>query len=239
MVRAETFSSGVLHKWNINGLLYKDSMYLYSREPIAEAICSDMLDLLELNHVSYSLVDNYIGVTSVSKKLSVCKIDLEIVKVSDLILEDDTDTFLELLLDIDDKLGLLNMFIFDALVSNPDRHINNIHLKEGKVIILDNGQALSSMNGFEILPGHWRSQPFEPFHGEQLKFLFSYYLDILEESIIPKIKEIYGCNLNEIIGKYLKTPIKDKIITLILCNKDSILKIYNQVINTDTSISWT
>lgn len=238
MVREETFSSGVLHKWNINGLLYKDSMYLYSKEPIAEAICSDILDLLGLNHVNYKLIDNYLGVDSVSKKLSVCEIDPEIIKVSDLILEDDTDTFLELLLNIDDKLGLLNMLIFDALVSNPDRHINNIHLKRGKVIILDNGQALSSMNGFEILPGHWRSQPFEPFHSEQLEFLFNHYSDVIGESIVSKLRGISRNNLNEIVGKYLEGPTKGKIITLMLCNRDRILEIYNKAMNTGKGISW-
>lgn len=228
MTKIETFSSGVLKKWKIKGYLYKDSMYLYSKEPVAEVICSDILDLLEINHVKYHLVDNDIGVDSVSNKLSVCEIYPNILKISDLLLDMNVDTLLEHLLEIDDKLGLLNMFIFDALVSNPDRHINNIHLKDGKIIILDNGQALSSMNGFEVLKNHWRSQPFEPFHDDQLEFLFKYYNNILDLSIINKLSLINKESLNKILNKYLEGGRREDILQLILENKNKIVRFYEK-----------
>lgn len=239
MTKIESLSSGILQKWRIDGYLYKDSMYLYSKEPIAEVICSDILDLLNLDHIEYKLVDNDIGVDSISNKLSICKLDPNIIKISDIILDKDIDIFLKLLLEIDDKLGLLNMFIFDALVSNPDRHINNIHLKDGKVIILDNGQALSSMNGFEVLKNHWRSQPFEPFHDDQLKFLFKHFNDILDLSILNKLNLINKKSLDKILNNYLEGGRKEDILQLILENKNNILKLYEELkTQKDNNLEW-
>lgn len=235
----ESFSSGILQKWEIGGYLYKDSMYLYSKEPISEAICSDILDLLNLDHIKYKLVDNDIGVDSISNKLSICKLDSNIIKISDIILDKGIDIFLKHLLEIDDKLGLLNMFIFDALVSNPDRHINNILLKDGKVIILDNGQALSSMNGFEVLKNHWRSQPFEPFHDDQLKFLFKHFNDILDLSIINKLNLINKASLDKILNNYLEGSRKEDILQLILENKNNIIKLYEELKTPkDNNLEW-
>lgn len=239
MKKIESLSSGILQKWKIGGYLYKDSMYLYSKEPIAEVICSDILDLLGLNRVKYHLVDNNVGVDSISDKLSMCKLDSNIIKISDILLDKDIDIFLKHLLEIDDKLGLLNMFIFDALVSNPDRHINNIHLKDGKVIILDNGQALSSMNGFEVLKNHWRSQPFEPFHDDQLEFLFKHYNDILESSIVNKLNLINKESLNKILNDYLEGGRKEDILQLILENKNNIIKLYERFKNPKDNLKWT
>lgn len=239
MTKIESLSSGILQKWRIDEYLYKDSMYLYSKEPIAEVICSDILDLLNLDHIEYKLVDNDIGVDSISNKLSICKLDSNIIKISDIILDKDIDIFLKHLLEIDDKLGLLNMFIFDALVSNPDRHINNIHLKDGKVIILDNGQALSSMNGFEVLKNHWRSQPFEPFHDDQLKFLFKHFNDILDLSIINKLNLINKASLDKILNNYLEGSRKEDILQLILENKNNIIKLYEELKTPkDNNLEW-
>lgn len=239
MTKIESLSSGILQKWRIDEYLYKDSMYLYSKEPIAEVICSDILDLLNLDHIEYKLVDNDIGVDSISNKLSICKLDSNIIKISDIILDKDIDIFLKHLLEIDDKLGLLNMFIFDALVSNPDRHINNIYLKDGKVIILDNGQALSSMNGFEVLKNHWRSQPFEPFHDDQLKFLFKHFNDILDLSIINKLNLINKASLDKILNNYLEGSRKEDILQLILENKNNIIKLYEELKTPkDNNLEW-
>lgn len=231
-------TTGVLQKWVIDDYLYKDSAYLYSKEPYSETICSDILDYLNLNHVKYEIVNSlYVNIDSMSINLSRCKIDNRIVKISDVLQEENDELLLDKILNIDDKIGLLNMFIFDALVSNPDRHINNIHLKNNKIIILDNGQALSSMNDFEILINHWKSQLYVAFHDDQLKFLFLKFKSILNLTIIKNLYSINKINIMPILDKYIKNnKQKENIFELIVNNKNNILKIYEDVIN-DT-LSW-
>lgn len=231
-------TTGVLQKWVIDDYLYKDSAYLYSKEPYSETICSDILDYLNLNHVKYEIVNSlYVNIDSMSINLSKCKIDNRIVKISDVLQEENDELLLDKILNIDDKIGLLNMFIFDALVSNPDRHINNIHLKNNKIIILDNGQALSSINDFEIPINHWKSQPYRALHDEQLKILFSKFKSILNLTIIKNLDSINRINIMPILDKYIKNnKQKENIFELIVNNKNNILKIYEDVIN-DT-LSW-
>lgn len=231
-------TTGVLQKWVIDDYLYKDSAYLYSKEPYSETICSDILDYLNLNHVKYEVVNSlYVNIDSMSINLSRCKIDKRIVKISDVLQEENDELLLDKILNIDDKIGLLNMFIFDALVSNPDRHINNIHLKNNKIIILDNGQALSSMNDFEILINHWKSQPYGAIHDKQLKFLFSKFKSILNFTIINNLSSINEKIISPILNKYIETGSKrQNILELIINNKNNILKIYEDIQN--STLSW-
>ena len=187
---------GILNKWVIGDYLYKDSCYIYSKEPIAEKVCSDILDYIGLPHIKYDLVENTFGFKSNSKLLSRCKIENNIYMVGELIdkILSDEDEIMELLELIDNR-DLLNMFVFDALVSNPDRHFNNIHInKNGELIILDNGQALQSMNSFIPSENHWQSQPIKPFHDDQLKE----FMDLTNLTIIDSF--IFSIDMNKIIN---------------------------------------
>lgn len=86
---------------------------------------------------------------------------------------EDNDIILLELIKISSMQSVLSLFTFDAIVSNPDRNYSNIHIKNKDMIILDNGQALQSMNGFEIMPNYNRCMPMRPFHDEQLEFVIN------------------------------------------------------------------
>lgn len=182
-------SDGMINKWmyfdNSVKYLVKDSLYKYSKEPYSELICSKIAEYLKLNYVSYNLIDSPQGINSNSNKLSICKFEDNIFKLTNLmdfykITSNNDSEILNQLIELDiinenNIESFIEMFLFDALVSNPDRHYGNIHLKDGKFIILDNGQALSSMNNFEDASNVDRSLPFQPFHDQQINYLEKYF----------------------------------------------------------------
>ncbi len=182
-------SDGMINKWVFtkNGTKYliKDSLYKYSKEPYSELICSKISEYLKLNFVPYNLINSPQGIDTNSNKLSICKFEDNIFKLTNLmdVYNITSNNDLEILNNLK-RFSIINknniesfmeMFLFDALVSNPDRHYGNIHLKDGKFIILDNGQALSSMNNFEDTSNVDRSLPFQPFHDQQINYLEKYF----------------------------------------------------------------
>ena len=170
-----------------NGVKYlvKDSLYKYSKEPYAELICSEIASYFNLNYIPYALIDKPKGLDTNSNKLSICKYEDNIFKLTNLmdfynITSNNDSEILNQLIELDiinenNIESFIEMFLFDALVSNPDRHYGNTHLKDGKFIILDNGQALSSMNNFEDASNVDRSLPFQPFHDQQINYLEKYF----------------------------------------------------------------
>lgn len=209
-------SDGMINKWIYfdSGVKYlvKDSLYKYSKEPYSELICSKIAEYLKLNYVSYNLIDSPQGINSNSNKLSICKFEDNIFKLTNLmdfykITSNNDSEILNQLIELDiinenNIESFIEMFLFDALVSNPDRHHGNIHLKDGKFIILDNGQALSSMNNFEDASNVDRSLPFQPFHNQQIDYLEKYF------SISRNDINIFQFNVEDLIY-HLKFQLKD------------------------------
>lgn len=142
------------------------------------------------------------------------------------------------------ELGIINenniesfieMFLFDALVFNPDRHYGNIHLKDGRFIILDNGQALSSMNNFEDASNVDRSLPFQPFHDQQINYLEKYF-NIRRNDI-----NRFQFNVEDLIN-YLEFQLKDIKNDIGLGSFDNIMNLlrsnYNNYFDNDKMFGW-
>lgn len=223
-----------------NNYLYKDSLYKYSKEPIAEVICSDILDVIGLNHIKYTLVRSEFN--SISDVVSKCKIEDNVVEVSKLIdnklIDDDEDNKILIeLVNLSKLEDVLSLFVFDAVVLNPDRRYSNIHFKNKSMIILDNGQALQSMNGFEVMPNHNRCMPFRPFHDEQLEFIIDTLIEEygvgIKEDIINTVRKILDIDMNvirEIVNKY-KTFIGEVRINNVIEMMKENIRIVNRIIN--------
>lgn len=242
-------SDGMINKWIYfdNGVKYlvKDSLYKYSKEPYSELICSKIAEYLKLNYVSYNLISSPQGINTNSNKLSICKYEDNIFKLTNLMdfYNITSNNDLEILNNLK-KFNIMNennigsfieMFLFDALVSNPDRHYGNIHLKDGKFIILDNGQALSSMNNFENASNVDRSLPFQPFHGQQINYLENYFN--INRNEINK----FQFNIDNLIS-YLDFQLKDIKNDIGLGSFDNIMNLlrsnYNNYFDDDKMFGW-
>lgn len=224
-------SKGQVVKTKYNGYLYKGSLYSYTEEPIAEAICSDILDYIGLNHIKYELVtppEKLINKFK-NKYVSKCKINEGIIQFGKIIdINSDGYEFFEMI----DNIDILNMFLFDALVSNPDRHFNNIHILDDKLIILDNGQSLQSMNSFIPQLNTLSSEPYTSFHDDQISLLLNHTNIHLSQTFI---KDIDIKIIEEIILKYtryIKETKASNLCELIRKNYKMILSIEDNTTNT-------
>lgn len=232
-------SDGMINKWIYFGsgvkYLVKDSLYKYSKEPYSELICSKIAEYLKLNYVSYNLISSPQEINTNSNKLSICKYEDNIFKLTNLmdfynITSNNDSEILNQLIELDiinenNIESFIEMFLFDALVSNPDRHYGNIHLKDGKFIILDNGQALSSMNNFEDASNVDRSLPFQPFHDQQINYLEKYF-NISRNNI-----NRFQFNVEDLIT-YLEFQLKDVKNDIGLGSFDNIMDLLRNNYNT-------
>lgn len=169
------------------------------REPLAEVMASRIAEVLELDHISYRLLDAglFPELNWGYPYVSVCENYLktgESFITADAILSrygdsKETDWFKYL----DDCLDLkiyTDMFIFDAFIGNRDRHLRNFGkiYKDGEALknfpIFDNGASLLSSHSL----GHSdQAKPIRNTHKQQLQLLPRRRFDIDFSTIVQAL----------------------------------------------------
>lgn len=186
-------------KWKIidgERYLAKGGSGPFFQEPYNEVIASQIMKLLDITHVEYSLI------MEGGNPLCLCKNfvtpDTELVpavQVRNIIKKSNNDSELSHFLRCADALEIPGvaryideLLSIDFLIENTDRHYGNFgFLRDvntlrflGPAPIFDNGTSLwNSSVGFEI--GSWQPcRPFKATHKEQIKLLKSCVVDRIE-----------------------------------------------------------
>ena len=235
LMSPDNTSDGCLKKrWKIinqNRCLLKAGSLPYEQQPFNEAIASLIMDKLNIDHVSYSvIVDD-------EKPYSVCEDfisrDTELVTAWKILQRYPKPNHLSVYqhyidccksLGIDDIVDKINqMIVVDFIIANEDRHLNNFGLVRnantlewiGVAPIFDSGSSL----GYDKVTPNMDKQslivckPFKKAHFEQLKLVTSF--DWIDFDALKNIdNEILGI-LNDADENLIDDSRKQKIISSI------------------------
>ena len=216
----DSSSNGDLPKfWKIEQgrrVLYKEGSAPYDQQPYNEVFASRLLELLDLPHVNYSLVQD----SDEEKAYSVCETfvtpDTEYVPALEILNvepklnhENSYQHFLRCIEALSipaSRQELDDMFLFDYLINNADRHygnfgfIRNVQTRKflGMAPIFDNGNSLWYLQLNKRMK--LKDQPAKPFcdtHAEQVMLLGNSAVrwGSLTESLLWQIVEdVYSKN---------------------------------------------
>ena len=216
----DSSSNGDLPKfWKIEQgkrILYKEGSAPFDQQPYNEVFASCILDILELPHVSYSLVQNI----EEEKAYSVCEtfvtVDTEYVPALEILNavpklnhENNYQHFFrcaEALSIPVSRQEVDDMLLFDYLINNADRHYGNFGFIRdvqtrkflGMAPIFDNGNSLWYLQLNKRMKLKDQSaKPFRNTHAEQVKLLgrSAVHWDRLTESLLQQmVEDIYSRN---------------------------------------------
>ena len=234
-------SDGYLKKrWKIiNGkrCLIKGGSNLERQQPFNEVIASKIMDRLNINHVSYNII------WEDGEPYSVCEDfvtrDTELVsawRIMQTQKKDNSTSVYQHFVNCCKSLGaadvvpaLDRMLVFDYLISNEDRHLNNFGLLRnaetlewiGFAPIYDSGSSLgyNSLLSQIYTEKNIASKPFKRRHDEQIKLVTSFdWIDfsklydagdmVREVFSDPRAKELISENRKEAIAQMVERHIE-------------------------------
>ena len=234
-------SDGYLKKrWKIiNGkrCLIKGGSNLERQQPFNEVIASKIMDRLNINHVSYNII------WEDGEPYSVCEDfvtrDTELVsawRIMQTQKKDNSTSVYQHFVNCCKSLGaadvvpaLDSMLVFDYLISNEDRHLNNFGLLRnaetlewiGFAPIYDSGSSLgyNSLLSQIYTEKNIASKPFKRRHDEQIKLVTSFdWIDfsklydagdmVREVFSDPRAKELISENRKEAIAQMVERHIE-------------------------------